>query len=127
MGATFTDGDHYAAKSAADLSLKKFYICKTDATGKIVLSSAGTDAHLGVIADGGRVSGDAVDVQLVNGSGSYKVIVGATPVTKGAELTSDASGKAVAAASGDQVIGQAMTAGAAGAQVEYLKKDYKKA
>jgi len=124
---TFTDGPHYSAKAAVDLSAKRFFICKTDANGKIVLSSAGTDKHLGVIADGGRQIADAVDVQLINGDGTFKVVVGATPVAKDAELTSDANGKAVAASSGDQVIGWAMAAAAAGAQVEYIKKDYKKA
>lgn len=127
MGASFTDGDHYTAKSAADLSTKRFYICKTDSTGKVVLSSAATDKHLGVISDGGRVSGDNVDVQLINGSGTYKVIVGAGgAVAKDDYITSDSAGKAVTTTTaGDRVIGQAVTAGAVGAQVEYIKKDFK--
>lgn len=125
MGATFTDGDHYAAKSAADLSTKRFFVVKTDANGKVVLSSAATDKHLGVLADGGRVSGDNVDVQLINGSGSYKVIAGGT-IAKDDYLTSDANGKAVATTNaGDRVFGQAVTAAASGAQVEYIKKDFK--
>lgn len=125
--ATFTDGSHYSAKSAADLSTKRFFIVKTDSTGKVVLSSAATDKHLGVLADGGRVSGDTVDVNLVNGTGTYKVIVGAGgTIAKDDFITSDSAGKAVTTTTaGDRVIGQAMQAGAIGAQVEYIKKDFK--
>lgn len=127
MSATFTDGDHYTAKSAADLSTKRFLIVKTDTNGKVVLSSAATDKHLGVLADGGRQSGDNVDVNLVNGSGTYKVIVGAGgTVAKDDYITSDSAGKAVTTTTaGDRVIGQAMQAGAVGAQIEYMKKDFK--
>lgn len=125
MGATFTDGDRYTVKSAADLSAKKGYVVKLDSTGKAVLSSAATDKHLGLLADGGRVSGDNVEVVLINGTGTYKGVTGGA-VSKDDYLTADASGKLVATTTaGDRVVGRAITAAGSGSVVEYLKQDFK--
>jgi hypothetical protein len=124
---TFTEGNHYSAKSAAnaDLSTKKGYCVKTDNNGKIVLASAATDKILGVLADGGRVAGDNVDVVLINGSGTYKAIA-AGAISKDAYITSDSAGKVVSTTTtGNHVIGQAMQAATGdGQQIEYLKKDF---
>lgn len=121
----FTPDANYSAKSAADLSTKKGYVVKLDANRKVVLSSAATDLHIGVLADGGRVSGDNCDIVLVNGPGTYKGIAGGT-IAKDAWLTSDANGKLVATTtSGDRLVGRAMHSAVANQQVEYLKNDSK--
>lgn len=123
---TFTEEDHYSAESAADLSAKQYYIVKTDSSGNVVLAAAATDAILGVLNDGGRVSGDTVDVALINGDGTFLVKVGATPVTKDAYLTTDSSGTAVGTtSSGNRVFGRALTDGAAGEIIEYVKYNEK--
>lgn len=125
MGATFTDGDRYTMKSAADLSLKKGYIVKNNGSGKLVLSSASTDKHFGVLADGGRVSGDACEVVLVNGQGTYKGVAGGT-IAVDDFLTANASGQLVATTStGDRIVGRAVTAGVINQFVEYLRQDFK--
>lgn len=121
---TYTEGNHYSAKSAADLSTKKGYCVKTDTNGKVVLASAATDKIIGVLHDGGRVSGDNVDVMLRNGNGTYKAIAGDV-ITKDAYLTSDSDGKVIVTTTATHhVIGQALHAAVAGQQVEYIKKDF---
>lgn len=123
--ATFTDGDRMTFKSAADLSTKKGFVVKNNGSGKLVLSSAATDKHLGVLEDGGRVSGDACSVVLVNGQGSYKGIAGGT-IAIDDFLTSNASGQLITTVnSGDRVVGRAMSAAVSGQQVEYLRQDFK--
>lgn len=116
-----SEANHLSVLSAADLSLKRFYIVKTDASGNAVLAAAATDAILGVLDDGGRKSGDTVDVVAINGHGTFRVVAGGT-ITKDAYLTSDASGKAVATTTtGNRVFGRAVKAAVAGDIVEYIK------
>lgn len=122
----YQPGDRYSAATAADLHSKRYYIVKTDSDGNIVLASAATDAILGVLDDGGRVSGDTCDVVLINGQGTFKVKVGATPVVKDAYLTADSNGLAIGTtSSGNRVFGRALTAGAAGEVIEYVKSNEK--
>lgn len=118
-------GERISVLSAADLSAKRFYLVKTDASGNAVLAAAATDAILGVLDDGGRKSGDTVDVVAINGAGTFRVIAGGT-ITKDAYLTSDASGKAVATTTtGNRVFGRAVRAAVAGDIVEYVKNNEK--
>lgn len=128
MGATFTDGDRYTLKSGADLSTKKGFLVKITVTGgrnTAVLSTAATDKHLGVIEDGGRVSGDNCSVVLVNGQGSYKGVAGGT-IAVDDYLTADSSGRLVATTTaGDRVVGRALGAAVVTQQVEYLRQDFK--
>ncbi|MBS4040405.1 MAG: DUF2190 family protein [Flavobacteriales bacterium] len=117
----YQPGDEYSALTAADLSEKQYHVAKTDATGKLVLATAATDDIIGVINDGGRVAGDTATVQLINGSGTFKVKAGGT-IAKGAYLTTDASGQAVATTTaGNRVFGRAVRAAVAGDIVEYIK------
>lgn len=117
---TQTQGNYYSAEAAADLSTKKYYIVKTDSTGKIVLSSAATDKHLGVLFNEPTL-GKTADVAIANGNGSGKVIAGGT-ITKDAYITSDANGKAVATTTvNDLVLGQAHESAVDGDIFEYRK------
>lgn len=123
--ATFAEGDHYSAKSGADLSTNKGYVVKFNASRKVVLATAATDKIIGVLADGGRVSGDAVDIVTVNGSGSYKGIAGAT-IALDDFLTVDGTGRLIpTTTAGHRVIGQAAGAAVVGQQVEYFKANFK--
>jgi hypothetical protein len=85
------------------------------ADGGVVQAAAATDLSFGVTTGvGAEAAGDRVDVVV---AGKVDVVFGGT-ITRGQKVTSDASGKAVAAApaSGvnNQVIGIALTSGVAG-------------
>lgn len=123
---TFRQGDYDSREAGADLSTKQYYVVKTDANGKYVLAAAATDNIRGVLVNAPK-SGETADVTNINGSGTFKVIAGGT-ITKDALLTSDASGKAVAATqttAGSQptvrVFGRARAAAVSGDIVEYDK------
>ncbi len=80
------------------------------ADGAVVQSAAAADAHVGVsgraaAADGGRVEIARAGIADVEYGGN---------VARGALLTADADGKAVAAEDGNRVIGVAEVSGAAG-------------
>ncbi|MBF0415602.1 MAG: DUF2190 family protein [Magnetococcales bacterium] len=90
-------------------------IVKFDATDSVVIqAAAATDAILGVANYLGAATGDRVDVCLV---GLADVEYGGA-ITRGALLTSDANGKAVAAAPAagvnNRIIGVAMVSGVSG-------------
>lgn len=116
-----TEGNYISREAAADLSLKQYHLVKTDANGLIVLASAATDDILGVLMNA-PVLGEIADVALINGNGTGKVKAG-DAITKGAYLTADAEGKAVATVTtGNRVFGRASFASAADGDVlEYVK------
>lgn len=76
----------------------------------LLQAAAATDALLGVSGQIGAASGEVLDVTLV---GIGEVEAGDN-ITRGNQLTSDASGKAVAASAGNVVIGKALMSAAAG-------------
>lgn len=83
----------------------------------VVSQAAAADAALiGTTDELGKQSNGNVDVAL---SGLPEVECGAV-ITPGAALTSDAQGRAVPAASGNRVIGFALSAGAEGVIITYL-------
>lgn len=111
--------------TAADLSAKQFYLCKTNSSGLAALASSAGQDVTGVIYDNGGTSGRVIPV--ANG-GSVMVIYGGT-VTAGDKLTTDANGKAVTAAGsrvdstvssatdpliGPFIFGEALVSGVAG-------------
>lgn len=115
---TFREGGYGAAEAAAEV--RPYQIVKLNADDKVVLADSATDIA-GVVETGAKV-GATASFALRNGQGTFKVRLGAT-VAKGAELTSNASGAAVTAATGNVVFGTAVKAGVAGDVVEYLKTD----
>lgn len=122
--AVFNDGNNYSAEAAADLSAKQYYLVKTDANQKVVLASAATDAILGILQNA-PILGQTADVRLLNGNGTFKVILGGN-VAKDAYLTSDAAGKAIATTStGNRVFGRALSAGSTGDIIEFVKANEK--
>lgn len=85
------------------------------ADGEVVNSAAAADLHIGVcVQPSGSLVGTRADVAVM---GIVEVIAGGT-ITRGALLTSDASGGAVAAApaagANNAVIGRAMVSAVAG-------------
>lgn len=92
-----------------------FRICKPSGTGNdVVQAAAATDLSIGVTGEvGAKAIGDTVDLVM---TGLVDVQYGGN-VSRGQELTSDADGKAVAAAPAqgvnNRVIGIAVVAGAA--------------
>jgi len=101
--------------AGADLSASQFLIVQPNSSGAAVLSAASDLTQIGVLQNK-PASGRAATIQV---GGVTKVIAGAT-VAAGARVTSDAAGKAIAATTGKQVIGVALTGGAANEVIEVL-------
>ena len=117
--ATQVDGNYISAEAGADLSAKQYYICKLDTNGKAVLAAAGTDEISGTLATVPQNANGVVSIKHISASGTGKVIAGGS-ISKGAYLTSDGNGKAVATTTAaDRVFGRARTAAAAGDIFEY--------
>lgn len=96
-------------KTGADLSTHQYKIVKFDGSGDIVVATTkASDLLLGIIQDN-PPSGQACDVKC---AGISKGIAGAA-VTKGARLTTDGSGRAIAWSTGEVQIGIALSAAAA--------------
>lgn len=84
------------------------------ADGQVVQAAAAADTSVGVSDNLGQAdAGDIVDVVT---SGVGEVEAGAA-FSRGARLTADAQGRAVAAASGNAVIGVAMAAATAAGDI----------
>ena len=80
------------------------------ADGKVVQSAAAGNSHIGVSYRKGAKANETVEIARV---GVAEVEYGDT-ITRGALLTSDADGKAVAAGAGNRVIGTAEISGVDG-------------
>lgn len=112
--ATSQNNTTLSLEAGADLSAAQFLLVKAHTTAnQVVLCGDGQDA-IGVLIEPAAAAGRAVTV--ANG-GVVRAYAGAS-VSVGARVASDASGKIVTAASGDYVLGVALTAGAANAMIE---------
>ncbi|TFB85842.1 hypothetical protein E3O44_12635 [Cryobacterium algoricola] len=123
---TFRQGNYDSRQAGVDLTTKQYYVAKTDALGQYIVAASASDNLRGVFSNAAKIT-ETAEVANLNGTGSFKVILGAT-VLKDAYLTSDANGKAVTAvqtAAGAQpvvrVFGRARTAGVLNDIVEYDK------
>lgn len=95
--------------SGSDLSAQQYRIVKLTSSDLAVANA--TDLNqVGVLRDNPVGAGKPCNVRIF---GASKVKLGGT-VAKGDRLTSDASGNAIVAAAGKQVVGIAMTAGVNG-------------
>ncbi len=91
-----TEGNVETFIAGADLSSSAGLFVKMGSADKtVVLATAATDNIIGVLVDG-AVSGAAVRVGLLNGSGTFQAKAAAA-ITRGALLTSNASGLAATA------------------------------
>ena len=81
------------------------------ADGTVVPSAAATDSGIGVSSDIDTAVGERCDV-FMNGN-IAPVVFGGT-ITRGAAVTSNATGQAVAAATGNRAVGSAEVSGVSG-------------
>lgn len=121
--------------AGAEITDVRNRIMKYDASGNVVLATAGTDLPVGIaiIEAGyndisGKLSGmvetgDDVDI-LIKERG---VVLAGGTIKKGQEVAAGAEGKAVAAASGNYVLGIALDNAASGEYVEVQIAKYQKA
>lgn len=100
----------------ADLSTKRYYIVDINSSGKVVTQSSAGGRAVGVLNNKPSAADEAAAVQI---GGVAKVILGGT-VTAGDNVQSDANGKGITAASGDSVLGIALTSGVSGDIVNVL-------
>ena len=102
-------------KAGATVNINRFVKLNTTA-GEVIQGAAGTDIVIGVAALGGAAA-DNIPVQM---AGKAKVTAGAA-VALNAQVTSDATGRAVTVATGNTAAGLALqAAGAAGDVIEVL-------
>ncbi|WP_157929175.1 hypothetical protein [Mycobacteroides abscessus] len=117
-------GERYSAPAAADLSTKRYHLVKFDDNQNIVLATAATDAILGVLDNSPKL-GQTADVVLVNGSGSFKVKLGANTSAR-AYLTANGDGEAIGTTTtGNRVIGRLVRTGVENEIAEYIKHNEK--
>lgn len=101
--------------AAADLTAKQFCVVKVDSAGKAALSGASDVTSIGVLQDK-TPAGAAATVAV---AGITKAKSGAA-VTAGVAVTADANGAVIAATTGKQIIGHAITGGASGDLISVL-------
>ena len=99
----------------ADLSTKQFFFMTVNSVGRIAPTGDGLAAD-GVLLDKPSAAGRAGALQI---GGRAKVSAGAT-ITAGDEVASDAAGEAVPAATGDVVLGRALSGGANGEIIDMI-------
>ena len=106
----------FTAKGVVDFTNLRYHMVRLSAANEVNISSesSGSDpATLVGVAQTNAVSGRAINVGYF---GESKVVAGGS-ITVGRWISATESGRAVAAASGDNVIGQALTAPAADGDV----------
>ena len=106
-------GPDISVEASGDLSANQFLLHDVDASGQLVLSSAAGTGY--VLQDKPSAQGQAGNIRISNVT---KVELGAT-VAAGAQVESDAAGKAVTLAAGIAV-GHLLTGGDAGEVVAMI-------
>lgn len=106
MAGEFGKQETFTLQAAVDLSAARYHVARVSAAQTCNIASLATDdAIVGVIQNKAE-SGERVTIA---DGGTTKVVAGAA-VTVNALLTTNGSGRAVAASSGDYVIGRALDA-----------------
>lgn len=119
-------GNFVALEAGADLHAKQYYIAKEGSTNLAVLAAAATDAITGVLDEVPQGSAGLVSIAIVSGAGFGKVKCGASSISKGAYLTSDANGLAVTTTNaGDSVFGRAREDATSGQVFSYEKMAFR--
>lgn len=103
-------------EAGQDLSTKQYHFVVVASDGQVdAVAAAGGDAD-GVLQNAPDAAGRAAAVAY---AGVTKVYAGGT-VTRGEKVQSDNAGKALTAASGDHVLGKALTSGGSGEVISVL-------
>ena len=100
-------GFNYSLQASADLSAEQFTFMVADANGEAAQAGAGVDA-IGVLQNDPAAQGEAANLQAF---GVSKVVAGAA-VAAGAQVMSDATGRAITATATNNVVGVALEAAA---------------
>lgn len=110
-------------------------ILKYDDNGNVALATAGTDIPVGVALiesgcnditgkESGKIAaGDDVDIQIKD----IGYVLAGAEISKGSEVTSGTDGKAVVAASGNYVLGIALSKASEGGYLRIQHNKYQKA
>ncbi len=116
--ATYSRIGAISMQAGGDLRTKQYHILRTSAAGVTNLASRTTAAQTAVADVSGVLlnkpnSGQAASMAV---TGECKVVAGAA-ITQGVNVTTNASGRAIVAASGDWTIGTAQEAAGADGEV----------
>lgn len=103
--------------ASADLSAQQFRFMAIDGNGRIALPAAGGDC-VGVLQDKPDALDRVGEVAMLNMSGKLKVVAGSN-LAAGVKIQSDGAGAAIAAASGDHVLGTTANAVSSGELIEF--------
>lgn len=103
-------------EASGDLSANQFRFVKVNSSGQTEQATAAADAIVGVQQDKPKVQGEASGV-LING---VSIMIAGGTVAAGAVVTTDAQGRAVAAATGNTGKGICLKGGAVGEQISVL-------
>lgn len=103
--ATTRPGGRIVKLAGADLSGEQYHVVKRHSTaGQVVLSTAGSDLHLGVLQNAPTL-GDSAEI-LGRGAQDTGLVEAGGTLTPGAALTSNSAGEAVVTTTeDDQVFG----------------------
>lgn len=128
FGTTINDSSVIAGESAVALTDKSFYAVKFDSYGKIAICSTEGETVLGLIPaeEGNKATGDSIAVQIKD----IGLMVASAAIAAGAEVMTDANGKAKTATAGKFIIGYALKAATAAGDiipVQISKSGYKPA
>lgn len=122
-------------KAGADISDCRNRIMKYDEDGNVVLATAGADIPVGIalieagqndisgVESGKVMAGEDVDIQIKD----IGYAIAGADIRKGAEVAAGAEGKAAVAASGDYVLGIALSKATEGNYVRIQLGKYQKA
>ena len=106
-------------EASGDLSGDQFRFMTLDANGQAVRAGAGVST-IGVLQNKPSAAGQAA---TVSGPGATTKVVAGAAVVAGADVTSDAQGRAVTSASGNYIAGKARTAAANAGELITLYQD----
>ncbi|CAB4122315.1 Bacteriophage VT1-Sakai, H0018 [uncultured Caudovirales phage] len=113
--ATDNIGMNLSLVAAADLSAKQFLVVKADSAGKAALAGASDTNQIGIVQNK-PTAGQTATIRF---AGVSKAAAGGT-IAAGGAVTSDSAGKVIAATTGKQIIGTALTGGVSGDVITVL-------
>lgn len=114
-GTTINDSPTIAGVTAAAITDKQFLAAKFDSNGKIVVASTEGETVLGLITaeEGTKAAGDTISIQIKD----IGLMMASGAIAAGAEVMTDANGKAKTATAGKFIIGYALKAATAAGEV----------
>ncbi len=128
FGTTINDSAVIVGESATALTNKSFYAVKFNSSGKIAVCSTEGETVLGLIPaeEGNKAAGDDITIQIKD----IGLMVVSAAIAAGAEVMTDANGKAKTATTGKFIIGYALKAATAAGDIipiQISKSGYKPA